>query len=489
MGARDYVALVPDAHRPSHPARNPLHDIPSSTAMAPSQPRGTLPALFLGVLTVALDIALVATTLSSIRDSFGLDERSAAWILGVFVLFTLVGLPLMAKLSDRYGRRSVYLADLGLFMVGAVVVVSASSFRFLLLGRALQGLGASGIFPVASAVIGDTVAPERRGRMLGILGSVYGVAFIVGPILGGILVKFGWQWPFASNLVLAAVVMVIAPGRIPNRRAETRGELDWPGILVLGSLLALLSVGLNRIDTSAALESFVSWRVWPWLVTSAVLVPVFVFIERRAADPLLRLELITRRQVALVCVFAAGAGFVEAAFVFMADFASESMGVSNRTASFMLLPLVTAVAVASPVAGRIVDRAGSRLVIAAGLSLVAFGMGILAMAVPEPTTFYVGSVLIGFGLSCLLGSALSYILLAESEVSERTVAQGINTLFISVGQLVGSAVIGATAASATSASEGYREAFGLISVVMFASLALALLLKPRTVEQSQLARA
>ena len=137
----------------------------------PTAARRTLPTLFFGVLTAALDIALVATTLPAIRDAFGIDERSASWVLGTFVLFTLVGLPVMAKLSDRYGRRTVYMLDLSLFLVGGVFVITSTGFAQLLFGRALQGLGASGIFPVASAVIGDTVAPDKRGRMLGILSS------------------------------------------------------------------------------------------------------------------------------------------------------------------------------------------------------------------------------------------------------------------------------------------------------------------------------
>ena len=457
--------------------------------MSEIPPKNTLTVLFLGVLTAALDIALVATTLPAIRAEFLLDERAASWVLGVFVLFSLVGLPLMAKLSDRYGRLTIYMADLLLFTTGLLVVISSSGFRLLLVGRALQGLGASGIFPVASALIGDTVAPEKRGRMLGILGSVFGLAFIIGPIVGGLLVKFGWQWPFGSNLVLAVTVMILAPGRIPNRRYAESRKLDWIGITVLAVLVAALSLGLNRIDTGSALESLTSPGVSTLLILATLLLPLFLFVERRAADPLLRLELVKRKQVALVCLLAAGAGLVEAAFVFMADFVSESMDVTDRAASLMLLPLVCSMAVASPVAGRVLDRIGSRTVISSGLILVVTGMGVLSLSTPDPASFYTGSIAIGLGLSCLLGSALSYILLAEAHVSERTVAQGISTLFISVGQLLGSAVIGAVAASAVSASQGYREAFGLIAVLMLLLLLSSFLLKPRHVEQAQLLNA
>ncbi len=121
---------------------------------------------------VALDIAIVGPALPAIQDTFGVSERAIAWVFSMFVLFNLVGLPLMAKLSDVFGRRLVYTLDILLFGVGSIIVAFSPSFTVLLIGRAVQGVAASGIFPVASAVIGDVFEPERRGRALGVLGAV-----------------------------------------------------------------------------------------------------------------------------------------------------------------------------------------------------------------------------------------------------------------------------------------------------------------------------
>lgn len=445
-----------------------------------------MPVLFLGVLTTALDIALVATTLPAMRSAFLLDERSASWLLGTFVLFTLLGLPLMTKLSDRYGRRTVYLADFALFITGGVVVILSSGFAQLMVGRALQGLGAAGIFPVASAVIGDTIEPARRGRALGILGSVYGLAFMFGPIIGGILVQFGWRWPFIANLALACLVLVVSRRRVPDFRTEASGAIDWAGILVLAGLLGTLAVGMNQIDTGSVTESLASLRVWPLLLLSLVLVPVFIRVESGATDPVLRPGLIRRRQVWLVCLFATAAGLVEAAFVFMTDFTSNALGVSDRTASFMLLPLVTAVSIASPLAGRLLDRIGSKKIVSSGLVFIALGMGVLGWTEASSASFYLGTIVIGMGLACLLGSALSYILLAEAEVGERTVAQGVNTIFISVGQLLGSAAIGAVAASALTPDAGYQQAFRLIAMASATLFFVSLLLDGRSKERHQM---
>ena len=144
--------------------------------------------LFMGVLMGALDIAIVGPALPAIGNYFKVDIRSLAWIYTVYVLFFMVGTPLMAKLSDRMGRRFIYILDVALFGVGSFITAFSPSFEVLLIGRAIQGLGAGGIFPVASAFIGDTFPPENRGSALGIIGAVFGVAYIIGPILGGLLI-------------------------------------------------------------------------------------------------------------------------------------------------------------------------------------------------------------------------------------------------------------------------------------------------------------
>ncbi|MCC7512650.1 MAG: MFS transporter, partial [Anaerolineae bacterium] len=139
--------------------------------------------LFLGVLMGALDIAIVAPALPAIQTYYGIGDRALTWTFTIYVLFNLIGTPLMAKLSDTFGRRSIYILDIVLFALGSlfVALAPANLFAGLLFGRALQGLGAGGIFPVASAVIGDTFPPEKRGGALGLIGAVFGLAFLIGP--------------------------------------------------------------------------------------------------------------------------------------------------------------------------------------------------------------------------------------------------------------------------------------------------------------------
>jgi MFS family permease len=448
-----------------------------------------LPVLFLGVLMAALDIAIVGPALPALREHYELSERAVSWVFNVFVLCNLLGLPLMARLSDVVGRRRIYALDVALFAAGSLIVAGAPPFEVLLIGRGLQGLGASGVFPVASAVVGDVVPPARRGRALGILGAVFGLAFIVGPILAGILLMAGWQWLFLINIPLALVVITFGLRVLPDGRAAEGGRLDWPGIVSLGSMLALFAYGINRIDTAAFLSSLASSDVAPYLIGSILLVPLFVRMEGRAANPLVRLELFRKRQVAIVAALGIGAGLTEAAFVFMPAMAVQAFSVTKSTASFMLLPLVSAVAVGSPVAGRTLDRLGSRAVILASTTLLTIGLAVMGLMSLTITTFYVASVLIGLGLSGILGSSLSYILLHESEAAERTVAQGIGTLSISIGQLTGGALIGAVITSAAAGLGGYQAAFTVIAMVGAALVVTSVFLKRRSVEIGRTAEA
>ena len=438
--------------------------------------------LFAGVLSVALDIALVAAAMPAMREAFGIDTRLASWILSAFVLSTLGGMPLMARLSDLYGRSRIFRLNLLMFGFGIGIVLVAPNMTVLLVGRIIQGLGAAGVFPVASAAIGDKVSPERRGRMLGLLGSVYGIAFIIGPILGGILVGYGWRWPFIVNLILCLLVVFLSRGNLPKQAEGQTKSLNVRGILMLSVGATAFALGLNQIDTSDALRSLATTKVWILLAASVLLAVLFFRNENRTAHPILRPSMLLRPQILLVCLFSLGAGLAEASFVFMADFAAESFGVPNRIASFMLLPLVGAVAIGSPIAGRILDTTGSRSIIVAGTVCISGGMAAFGWGAQTLPVFYGGSVAIGFGLACLLGSALSYILLAEAEFGQRAMTQGLGTLFISLGQLAGSAAIGAVVASAIVAVVGYQQAFRLVAILTAIQILLTVFLKSKQKE-------
>jgi EmrB/QacA subfamily drug resistance transporter len=445
--------------------------------------------LFLGVLMGALDIAIVAPALPSIQKYFGIGDRLLTWTFSIYVLFNLIGTPLMAKLSDTFGRRSIYVMDVTLFALGSLVVALSPQNIFwgLLVGRALQGLGAGGIFPVASAVIGDTFPPEKRGSTLGLIGAVFGLAFLIGPVLGGIILTVAtWQWLFIINLPIAVIVIAMSLRRLPSTRPQTRRAFDWAGMLVLGVMLASLAYGLNQIDAQNFLASLVSLKVWPFLLLAVILLFVFQRIERSAEDPVLRLQLFASRQAALACGISAGAGLGEVGMVFIPALAVAAMPltINKHTASYLLMPVVLALAIGSPLAGRLLDKFGSKAVVFVGAILLALGMVMLSN--PNWTSvlglFILSGFIIGLGLSALLGAPVRYIMLNEAPRADRAAAQGGITLFTSIGQLTSSALVGAVAASLGGGVKGYGSAYMVIGIVALVLALMTLGLKSRQEE-------
>lgn len=480
------AARVPRGLRPSlaRGSRAPLRlrrarGVVVTIRVAEPRPAHVLAVLFTGVLAGALDIAIVGPALPALRDAFGVGDRALSWVFSIYILFNLIGAPLIANWSDRYGRRRLYVASVATFAAGSVVVAAAPTFDVLLAGRAIQAFGAGGIFPVASAVVADTFPPERRGRALGMIGAVFGVAFLLGPLLGGVLLRFGWQWLFLINVPIALGVIAASFAVLPSGARRGAGRFDAAGAAVLALLLTAAALGLNRIDAAGLPRALGSPDVWPLLLAAAALLPLFLAIERRASDPVVPIDLLKGPRLRAVAVIALAAGLVEAGMVFLPALAVDAFGVDAATASFMMVPLVLALIVGAPTAGQMLDRVGPRPVIQTGLAATAVGLGLFGIAPLGLATFYTAAGLVGLGLSALLGAPLRYVMLREAGEARRGTGQGLLTLCLGAGQLLGAATIGGIAASAGKAGAGYAAALWPLAAVLAATLPLTFVLDAR----------
>ena len=445
--------------------------------MAISTRTQTLVLLFFAVLLAALDIAIVGPALPAIQQSFGLDGRALAWILNIYILFALVGAPLNAKLSDRYGRRAVFVGCLATFAVGSVIVAMAPTFSVLLAGRTVQAFGAGGILPVASAVIADSFPLERRGRALGLIGAVFGLALVLGPILGGVLLRWGWQWLFLINLPILGVVIWLSLRLLPQAPSRSLTSFDWQGAVVMSAMLVALAWGVSQLDAQHFGTSLMSIKVLPFIVFALLAVPVLWRIERHAADPILDPVLFLSKRIRVIGAIAIATGLVEASMVFLPAMSVRAFAVSASTASFMMLPLVAMLIVGAPMAGQLLDRIGPRPVIQAGLLLTVCGLLMLAGLPLVPASFYSAGICIGLGLSGLLGAPLRFVALQEAGEDKRGASQGLLTLFLSIGRMLGAAVIGGMVASGASELLGYRRALFCLAVVCMLAILVSVALR------------
>ncbi|MDX2015142.1 MAG: MFS transporter [Myxococcaceae bacterium] len=443
----------------------------------PSARRRMLPVLFLGVFMAALDAAVVAPAVPALKAAFGIDNRQVGLVTIVFSLCSLSATALMANLSDRLGRRTVYLFDIAGFALGSLVIAQASSFGAVLVGRAIQGLCAGGITPTASAVVGDAFPPQERGKVLGLIGATFGMAFLVGPLLASaVLVVASWPWIFLLNLPVAALVFTLGLKALPGRPARPeQAPFDAAGVLVLAVTLACLMLGINR-----ALDLQLGRTLWPSLLGVAALgVPVLVVIERRAAQPIVPLSLFTRLALQRTWLLCVGAGFGMGSIIFISSVAVAAFGVTAQKAGLLLIPLVLASAGGSMGFGRLQHRVGARVVLLSGFGALLLGSALLGGLTPTWVSFFGSTMLVGLGVGIVVGGTLRTMVLDEVDATQRSAAQALVNIFIAIGNLLVVATLSVVADGGGGGAAGLSRAYLVAAGVMAVMLALSSTIRRR----------
>jgi EmrB/QacA subfamily drug resistance transporter len=443
-----------------------------------------LGALMLGVLMGALDISIVSPAIPVITQELGVTGRQISWIITLYLLVYVVATPLMSALSDRYGRKVVFLADVVIFGLGSLWAALSPSLAHLLSARGIQALGAGGLFPIASTVVGEVFPKERRGMALGFIGMIWGVAAIVGPLVGGWLTQgFGWQSIFYLNLPIALILLIYAGRTLPRDEGVHAHPLDLGGMAFLGGGLATLTYGLNQIQSGDILGSLGSVVVWPWLAAAVVFLSIFAAIEGRARAPVVSLGLFRKRQLDIGLVLAFAGGVAEAGLAFLPFYAVAALGVSTGSSGTLVLATAITIFLCTEPAGQMVDRLGAKPILLLGTLVT--GGGALLMATANSLAAFIGyQVVLGIGLSALLGTPVRYVALSETNDMERASAQSLVSLGGSFGAMIGSTLAGAFLASHTEGLAGFHNIYLAVAAAAALGFLLALGLRSRrTAEQ------
>ncbi len=454
--------------------------IPKNTTDEASR-KSVMTVLIIGVLMGALDISIVGPALPSIERTLWMDPLYLSWIFSVYVLASLAGIPLMSRLSDVFGRRNIYITAVGIFGLGSLVVSLTDNYIVLMIGRGIQGFGVSGILPVASAVIGDIYPPEKRGRMLGLIGAVFGVAFIIGPVLAGtVLHFFQWNTLFFINVPVSIILILASLRRLPSKVVASADDIDIRGIITLTAGLIFVTLGISNLKPEFFFHSLFNPVTLIWFASATLSIILLIAIERQEPYPVVKIEFLFNKQVRLVGLMAFGLGLFQASFVFVPQLIISLFRVNESSAGFMLIPVIAGSAIAAPIAGRVTDWKGSRAVILTGLILAASGLLLTGTLPHEKWVFYLAGALIGVGFS--MRSSLNYIMLSEADRRDRASAQGLLMIFISLGQLTGASMIGAIAASPSKTGGGFGMAFTICGIIAIGLAAGAIFLKGQTAE-------
>lgn len=441
--------------------------------------RNLILILFLiGVFMGSLDTGIIGPVLPSIEQSFRLTSRESSWIFTLFVITFMIGSPVMAKFSDFYGRKKIFILDVVLFGIGSSLIAFSSNIEMIFLGRVIQGFGCGGLFPVAGAFVGDAFPLNERGRALGILGSVFGISAIGGPLVGAALIPFGWHWCFTINIPISIFLIIFAFHILPDSQDDRKMQIDYLGIVMLSLLAVFLAYGLNQIDSSNFMKSLLSINVLPFIIAFIVLLPIFIKIEKKAVESIVPIHMLKNREIAVACIETLCYGIIYSSVIFIPSLVILSMGLTNQYASLMLIPILGANAVAAPILGKILDSTGSRKIMMIGTFMLAIGLIVIAANPSNMIPFIIAGLLVGVGLVTIIGAPLRYIVLTEAKPYERGAGQAIVNMLSSAGQLIGGALIGGVIAS-FSGILGYTVSLILAAIVAFVAFLFTLKLKGR----------
>lgn len=403
-------------------------------------------AVTIGVMTgmslAALEATVIATAMPTVIAALG-GMSHYSWVFSAYLVASTVTVPIWGKLSDLYGRRILYQSAVAVFLVGSVFSGLSSSMTQLIVSRIVQGIGAGGLVPLGMTIIGDIFTLRERARMQGLFSGVWGVASVVGPLVGGFLTdQLSWRWVFYINVPfgLAAATIIGLSLREPVR--TTRVRIDYAGAVTLTASVTMLMLALVESGSLAALASP---RNVALLGGAAVLGVVFVWIESRTAEPIVPLGLFRNRvvSVAVIAGFLAGIAMF-GAITFVPLFAQGSRGVSATEAGSLLTPLMLAWVSMSVVGGRLLLRIGYRSMVLAGLALLAAAFAVFSTF--GRTTPQVWLVLDLVVMGSGLGLTMLTLLLAVQHSVPRAqlgIATSLNQFFRTIGGAVGVAVMGA----------------------------------------------
>lgn len=434
-------------------------------------------AVTIGVMTgmfiAALEATVVGTAMPTVIASLG-GLNHYSWVFSAYLVTSTVTVPVWGKLSDLYGRRLLYQIGIAVFLLGTLLSGLSTSMWQLIVFRAIQGLGAGALVPLGITIIGDIFTLKERAKMQAFFSGVWGLASVIGPVIGGFITdQISWRWVFFINLPVGVAAAAIIGFALKEPKLTAKPKIDYAGATVLMIAVSLLM--LATVEGGASLAAFLSTGNVLLLVSAIILLGLFVWIEKRAADPIIPFSLFRNRtiSVAVVTGFLAGVAMF-GALSFIPLFAQGALGKTATEAGSLLTPLMLSWVTMSVVGGRLLLKTGYRLITLVGFVVLTAGFVLLALFQTDYNYYwlYFDLILIGAGL----GLTMLTLLIAVQQAVEREqlgVATSLNQFSRAIGGALGVAVLGAvlTAGLATQLNHVAQNGSGLLTAERAAELA------------------
>ncbi|AGM06245.1 MDR family MFS transporter [Amycolatopsis keratiniphila] len=399
-------------------------------------------AVMLGMLLAALDQTIVGTALPTIVGDLG-GAGHLSWVITSYLLAETIMTVVVGKLGDLFGRKLMFQLSVIVFTVGSFFCGFAGDMIWLIVARAVQGLGAGGLMVTATALVADVVPLRERGKYQGILGSVFGVVTVLGPMLGGLFVDhLSWRWAFYVNVPIAVLVLIVAASAMPSVKSVARPVIDYLGILLIGLAATGLTLVTSWGGTQYAWGSPTIIGMW---IGSVILLVLFVFAEKRAKEPTLPMRLFRNPVFTVSAILSFVVGFAMlGALSYLPTYLQYVHGISATSSGVRMLPMVIALLVAGVFAGNVVGRTGRYKIfpIAGGIGLT-LGLYLLSRLTPTSgfweMSLYFAVLGLGIGLSM---QVLVIVVQNTADYRDLGVATSGVTFLRSLGSSFGAAVFG-----------------------------------------------
>ena len=415
------------------------------TAASEPNPWRALWALVIGFFMLLVDTTIVSVANPAIKAALDPDSNdldNVVWVTSAYLLAYAVPLLITGRLGDRFGPKNIYLIGLAIFTLASLGCGLSSTLTMLIVFRAVQGFGASLMTPQTMAVITRTFPPTQRGAAMGLWGATSGVAMLVGPLAGGLLVDgLGWEWIFFVNLPVGVIGFVLAWMLVPNLETH-RHRFDMVGVFLSALGLFLVVFGLQEGE-------HYDWAPWVWamIIGGVLVIALFLWQQSRTnSEPLVPLELFRDRNFSVANIGIATVGFaVTAMSLPMMFFYQLARGLTPTQSALLLIPMAVIAGVLSPVAGRVLDRVDPRLLLVPGLLLSAIAI-FWYSALMHPDTeiwmFLLPSALMGVGQAGMWGP-LATTATRNLQPRQAGAGSGIYNTTRTIGSVLGSAAIAA----------------------------------------------
>jgi len=368
-----------------------------------------------GVFMAALDNGIISSALTTINRHFDVSDNWGAWGVTIYTLGLAISLPIAGKLSDRYGRKRLFIVEIILFGIGSLCVALSPTFELYLASRFIQALGGGGIFIIGNSHILSTVEPDKQAKYLGMLGGMNGIAAILGPNIGSFLLDWTGNWHvlFLINVPIAVALVILGLLRLPESADPGTGRLDLIGTVILSLAILSLMYGLTNIDVDFW-ASFKEWDVSGFIGASIVLFIILFLYEsalerRKNGDPILPMTLVRQPRYLMVLLIGMLSGGMLAGMIFIPGFTENVLGIAAEKSGYWMTPLALASGIGAGMGGMMVSKRGPIFTVVLSGIVTAVGFALFPLWLETRWQFIVASAVAGIGIGIIMGAPLNIL--------------------------------------------------------------------------------